>query len=58
MSGVEHRVFLVLFSEEDLTGEEEEIPSFRGEGHIMYTHASLTTTNTVVCVCVCVFIHQ
>lgn len=59
--------FLSCFAEEDLTGEEEEMPSFRGEGHM---HTSLTTTNIEytnglcinvwiwllfsVCVCVCV----
>ena len=47
-------------SEEDLTGEEEDIPSFRGEGH-MHTHTSLNNnkTNMEICfvflsVCVCV----
>lgn len=61
--------FLSCFAEEDLTGEEEEMPSFRGEGHM---HTSLTTTNIEytnglcinvwiwllfsVCVCVCVLL--
>lgn len=40
------------FSEEDLTGEEEDVPSFRGEGHT-HTHAPIwgqqQQNNNVVC---------